>query len=295
VTCSFGTAIPDQIHPKIVQIVKEEKEAMRIRLAVRLCVLLAAPAANAWELQWYGHAAFRVVSPTGNVILIDPFISKNPKTPVELKDLSKLGKVDLILLNHGHGDHIGATARISKTTGAKVVVNSDLGRTLNSLGRVPYQRLIRVNKSGSTRPLEANITITMVRAEHSSEVVEKDPETKAERIHPGGEPVGFIIELENGYKIYYAGDTGVFADMKFIADYSRPDLALLPIGGQLVMDSAHAAYAVKKLLRTPTVVPIHYGTIPPLTGTPEQFIAALGDYTGEVLVMKPGEIRKFPD
>ena len=268
---------------------------MRIRLMMFLYVLMAVPAAGAWELQWYGHAAFRVVLPGGKVILIDPFISKNPKTPTALKDLSKLGQVDLILLTHGHGDHIGDTAKISKTTGVKVVLNADLGRTLNALGWVPYERLIRVNKSGPIRPLGDKITVTMVRAEHSSDVVEKDPETKAERIHPGGEPAGFIIELENGYKIYHAGDTGVFADMKFIADYYRPDLALLPIGGQLVMDPAHAAYAVTRLLRTKTVIPMHYGTTPPLTGTPEQFMAALGDYAGRVLVMEPGETRKFAD
>lgn len=85
------------------------------------------------------------------------------------------------------------------------------------------------------------------------------------------------------------------ADIKFIADHCRPDLALLPIGGQLAMDPAHAAYVVKKLLRTPVVFTIHFGTIPPLTGTPGQFTAALGDYAREVLVMKPGEIGKFPD
>lgn len=120
VTCSFGTAVWDRIHPKFVSMVKEEKEAIRTRLSLLLCVLPAALAAIAWELQCYGHAAFRVVSPTGDVILIDPVISKNPKTPVELKDLSKPGKVDFILLTHGHGDHINDTARISRAAGARV-------------------------------------------------------------------------------------------------------------------------------------------------------------------------------
>ena len=95
---------------------------------------MAMPAAHAWELRWFGHAAYRIVSPTGKVILIDPFISRNPKTPAALKGLSKLGKVDLILPSHGHGDHIGDTAEVSRTGGVEVVLNSDLGRTLNYLG-----------------------------------------------------------------------------------------------------------------------------------------------------------------
>ncbi len=101
------------------------------------------------------------------------------------------------------------------------------------------------------------------------------------------------VELENGFKLDHAGDTGVFADMAFIGGFYKPDLALLPIGGHFTMDPAHAAYAVRELLQSPTVVPIHYGTFPPLKGTPEQFIEALGDAPAKVLVMQPGEARKF--
>jgi L-ascorbate metabolism protein UlaG (beta-lactamase superfamily) len=133
----------------------------------------------------------------------------------------------------------------------------------------------------------------MVRAEHSSEVVHKDPDSGNKKVYPGGEPAGYIIELENGYRIYHAGDTGVFGDMKFIGDYYKPDLALLPIGGHFTMDPAHAAYAVKNMLRTKNVVPIHYGTFPPLKGTPVQLIKALGDFPVNVIVMNPGERRTF--
>ena len=160
---------------------------------------------------------------------------------------------------------------------------------------MPYERLIRVNNSGSINPLDADITITVVRAEHSSEVVQKNPDTKKQDIHPGGEPAGFIINLENGYVIYHAGDTGVFGDMSFIGRLLPAAPGAASHRGQLVMDPSHAANAVRKFLRTETVIPMHYGTIPTLTGTPEQFIAALGDYDGEVLVMEPGETRKFPD
>ena len=239
-------------------------------------LLFALSSAQAFELQWYGQSAFKITTPGGKVILIDPFITKNPKTPQELKDLGKLGKIDLILLTHGHGDHVGDTAEISKMTGAKVAMNADMGHTFAILGWVPYERLIRFNKSGPIMPLGADIKIT-----------------KAKTLHPGGEPAGYIIELENGFKIYHAGDTGVFGDMQIIGDYYRPDLALLPIGGHFTMDPAHAAYAVRNLLKVSRIIPMHYGTFPPLKGTPQQLKAQLAGYSAEVIEMQPGEKRNF--
>lgn len=259
---------------------------------VLLGCLTAGPAAAA-DVQWFGQAAFKIVTPGGKVILIDPFITKNPKTPEDLKDLAKLGPVDLILVTHGHGDHVGDTARIAALTGAKVAMNADLGQTFRTLGIVPGEQLIRFNKGGPIKPLGDGITVTMVRAEHSSEFVFKPPWSEGPLVFPGGEPAGYIVELEDGKTLYHAGDTGVFADMAFIGDYYRPDVALLPIGGHFTMDPAHAAYAVRALLKTRTVVPMHFGTFPPLKGTPEQFQAALGDYDGEVVVMQPGETRRF--
>lgn len=258
-------------------------------------MLLAAANAKAFELQWFGQSAFKITTDSGKVILVDPFITKNPKTPKDLKDLGKIGKVDLILVTHGHGDHVGDTAALAKMTGAKVGINADMGHTFGTLGLLPYKQLIRFNKSGPIKPLgaDAKIVVTMVRAEHSSGVMYVNPCSKKKSYHEGGEPGGYIIELENGYKIYHAGDTGVFGDMKFIGEYYKPDLALLPIGGHFTMDPAHAAYAVRELLKTKTVIPMHYGTFPPLKGTPEQLKKALAGSSSKVVVMTPGEKKKF--
>ncbi len=262
-------------------------------LACALLAMTQTAAAAAVEIQWFGQAAFKITTPGGKVIVIDPFITKNPKTPDEWKDLAKLGKVDLILVTHGHGDHVGDTVALAELTGAKVALNADMGRTFASLGWLEMKQMIRFNKSGPLHPLGEEITITMVRAEHSSEVAFKDPDTGQESMHPGGEPAGYVIDLEDGTTIYHAGDTGVFGDMALIRELYAPEIALLPIGGHFTMDPKHAAYAVKTLLKSKVVVPMHYGTFPPLKGTPEEFKAIMGSFPAEVVVMEPGEIRSF--
>lgn len=265
-------------------------------LAASVAAMFMATAAQAAEVSvhWYGQAAFKIVSPGGKVILIDPFISKNPKTPADQKDLSKIGQVDLILVTHGHGDHVGDTFELAKMTGAKVAMNADMGSTYQALGMIEQDQIIRFNKSGSIAPIGEGIRVTMTRAEHSSSVRAKDPISGKTVVYPGGEPAGYIVRLENGYKIYHAGDTGVFRDMSFINNYYKPDLALLPIGGHFTMGPVHAGWAVRNLLKdVKTVMPMHYGTFPILKGTPEQFKKALGDHKVDVVVMQPGETRNF--
>lgn len=192
------------------------------RLGLTLVLLIACGvptagmAGDQTRLQWFGQSAFKIVSPGGKIILIDPFISHNPTTPEDHKDLKKLGNVDLILVTHGHGDHIGDTVEVAKMAGVKVALTADIGHTFHAAGWLPMDQTIRFNKSGPIQPLKG-ITVSMVQAEHSSTVVVKDEAAEHETIQNGGEPAGYIVELENGYTVYHAGDTSVFGDMALIS------------------------------------------------------------------------------
>ncbi len=252
-------------------------------LAALALVAMGAVQAQAFELQWFGQSAFKLTTESGKVIVIDPFLLNNPKTPEKLKDLKKLGKVDLILVTHGHRDHTADMRELARMTGAKVGMNADMGSVYTSLGLLPKDRVIRWNKSGTVTPISDDIKITMVRAEHSSSF------THDGAVYFGGEPVGYVIELENGYRSYHSGDTGVFGDMKMIGEYYKPDLALVCIGGWFTMGPTEAAYAMGTLMQPKMVIPMHYGTFPPLKGTPREFIDALGDSPVKVKVMEPGE------
>ena len=254
------------------------------------------------EVLWLGQATFKITTPGGKVIVIDPFLTGNPKTPAEYKDLAKLGKVDLILVTHGHSDHVGTVGRtdgscdaadLAKRTGAKVFGPAGLIQTMIDLGWLTAEQGVRFGKGGKVQPLGPQITITQVRAEHSSELTLTDPATKKTTTHVGGEPAGFIIQMENGFKIYHMGDTGLFGDMKLIADYYKPDLVLIPIGGHFVMDPQDAAYATREWLKPKFAIPIHYGTFPVLKGTPQEYMAALGQTTVKVFPINPGEKLEF--
>lgn len=264
-------------------------------ILIVLAYLLLVPAAHGQgtaggkgELQWFAQSAFKLTTPGGKVIMIDPWLTANPKTPPEHKDLDKLGKVDLILVSHGHGDHFGDAVEISKRNNAPVLATAGMGQTLQVLGILTPAMSIRMNKSGTYEPFPG-VKITQVHADHSSEMVLKDPATGKDGSYPGGEAVGYIIELENGYKIWHTGDTGLFTDMQFIADYYQPDLLLIPIGGHFVMNPRDAAFATSQWIKPKKVLPMHYGTSPFLRGTPAEFKAALGNAPVEVIDMQPGD------
>ncbi|MBI3532181.1 MAG: metal-dependent hydrolase [Burkholderiales bacterium] len=269
------------------------------RLSATLCgsLLLAASALaqGNTELQWLGQAAFRLTTPSGKVIVIDPWLRLNPKTPAAFKDLDKLGKVDLILVTHGHFDHIADAPALALMHKARVYAPGDLNQTLNVLGVLPPELAPRMNKSGTVTPFAdvPGLKITAVKAEHSSVYVWKNPATGKDETHVGGEPVGFIIELENGKKIYHMGDTGLFMDMKFIGEYYKPDVLLIPIGGNFTMDPVQAAYATREWLKPKIAIPMHYGTNPLNQGTPQQYQQALGQTATQVVPLQPGESLRF--
>jgi len=162
-----------------------------------------------------------------------------------------------------------------------------------ALGELPGELSPRFNKGGVITPLGEGIKITMTRAEHSSEYKWTNPKSGQTEVHVGGEPAGFIIELENGFKIYHMGDTGLFGDMGLIGSYYRPDLVLIPVGGHFVLNPKDAAYATRQYLKPKYAIPMHYGTNPRLKGTPQEYIAALGRSPTQVLDLKFGEEKKF--
>jgi len=242
------------------------------------------------ELLWLGQSTFRLTTPSGKVIVTDPWLRPNPKTPAEYKDLSKLGKVDLILVTHGHGDHIADAPDLALMNKARVIAPGDLNMVLNTLGVLPPELTPRMNKSGTIVPFPdvPGLKITMVKAEHSSLYAWKNPQTGKVESHYGGEPVGFIIELENGQKIYHMGDTGLFGDMKFIGEYYKPDVLLIPIGGNFTTAPADAAYATREFIKPRFAIPMHYGTNPLNRGTPQQYMQALGQTPTKVIPLEPG-------
>jgi L-ascorbate metabolism protein UlaG (beta-lactamase superfamily) len=255
--------------------------------------LVAGPAyAQKTEVLWLGHAAFRIVSPGGKVIVIDPALTVMPATPPQYKDLQALGKVDLLLLTHGHWDHATDAPALAKLNDIPLHAPGDLNNTLMTLGVLPAKQLPRANKSGRITPVPG-IKVTYVRAEHSSIYVWKNPATGKDETHPGGEPVGYLLEMENGFKICHMGDTGLFGDMKLIADYYKPDLVLLPIGGGFTMDAADAAYALREMIKPKYAMPMHYRVTPGQKTPPEQLVEALGRSSTQLILLKPGQAVNF--
>jgi L-ascorbate metabolism protein UlaG (beta-lactamase superfamily) len=243
-------------------------------------------------VQWLGQSAFKITSPNGKVIITDPWLKANPLTPAEFKNLDNLGKVDILLVTHGHLDHFADAPSIAKLNNVPMHAPGDMNASIVALGILPPELAPRFNKSGSIEPV-AGIKVTAVHAEHSSVINWKNPSTNKDEIHVGGEPVGYIIELENGFKIYHMGDTGLFGDMKMIANYYKPDLLLIPIGGNFTMDPKDAAYAAREMLKIPNIIPMHYGANPLAKGTSQEFLDFMKSSKLNVFVLRPGELKSF--
>ena len=265
-----------------------------LALAATLAATAAfAQAGKKMELLWLGQSAFRITTPTGKVIVIDPFILKNPKTPAEWKDLAKLGHVDLILVSHAHFDHFADAPALAKMNHAPMWGPAGLQNSLWELKILSEEEAPRMGKGGTITPFGPDgVKITQTHADHSSKLIFKNAQG-VDEVHVAGEPVGYIIELENGFRIYHTGDTALFGDMKLIGERYKPDLLLIPIGGHFVMNPVDAAYATSEFIKPKYAMPMHYGTTPQLKGTPEEYIKALGNAPVKVFVMKPGEKLEF--
>ncbi len=212
-------------------------------------------------ITWFGHACFEVVSPGGRTILLDPWFG-NPLSP---RAAAAVERCDVLLVSHGHADHLGDALEIARRTHPAWPQIHELSLWVGAGAKAGERtEIIGMNKGGTAEV--RGLRVTMVPAEHSAgNLIGEDDDAP---IHLG-EPVGFVIEMEDGYRVYFAGDTAVFSDMRLIRDLFAPDLAMLPIGGHYTMDPRGAALAVE-MLGVEDVVPMHYGTFPILAGTPAQ-------------------------
>lgn len=250
------------------------------------------------KVHWYGHPAFRIETPNGGVILIDPWLTV-PSNP-DKNSIAELGRVDYILVTHGHQDHVGNAVEIAKKTGAVLVAPYGLQFNMKSvLGYPESQATLATggNVGGTINLPKAGAKVTFVNAVHGSELTPPTIPAPAPgqlaAIHSGN-PVGYVLQIEGGPTIYHTGDTDVYEDMKLIPEFFQVDLMLACIGGHFTMDPARAALAVE-FVKPKHVIPMHFGTYPIVAGTPEQFRAALAKrhLDDKLIVMKPGESLSF--
>jgi L-ascorbate metabolism protein UlaG (beta-lactamase superfamily) len=223
------------------------------------------------KLTWLGHATFRIETPGGETVMVDPWVTGNPMCPEKDKDVNK---VDVMLCTHGHFDHIADAVEIAKKHNPKVVGIPEL---CGWLEKKSVKQTAMMNKGGTQTV--GDIKVTMVHADHSCGIQDGD------QIIYGGEACGYVIEFSNGLKIYHAGDTNVFGDMAIIRELYAPEIAMLPIGDHFTMSPREAAHACK-LLKPKTVIPMHFGTFPLLTGKPSDLRKLVKGV--EVFEMQPG-------
>ncbi len=226
------------------------------------------------EVTFFGHSAFRITTEDGLRIWIDPWLDNPMAAGMEISR-----EADLLLITHAHGDHLGNAVEMATSASCEVVAIHEIQQYLLSKG-LPNVTGMNIGGTYVTK----GVAVTMTTARHSSSIQEGN------ELRYGGEAAGFVVTLPDGKAVYHAGDTGLFSEMALIGQIYQPDLALLPIGSHYVMDPREAAHACR-LLKCPRVVPMHYGSFPVLTGTPEAFQRELEELKVEceVVVLQPGE------
>ena len=223
---------------------------------------------------WLGHSTFLFRTPGGKRLLLDPWVATNPACPASARDT---GALDLILVTHGHSDHMADAVAIGRASGARMVAPYELSVWFQGKG---LQNVTGMNPGGTLDAL--GLSVTMVPAVHSSSIEEDGRQLYM------GLATGYVIRFEDGLTVYFAGDTSVFGDMKLIGELYQPAIAFLPIGDLYTMGPEQAAKACE-LLNVRQVVPMHYGTFPALTGTPARLRALVEPRGVQVLELKPGE------
>lgn len=277
---------------------------MRTRLLgfvlATLALLTVGPAwaaGNETQLTWYGHATFRIITPQGHVLVIDPWFN-NPMNPAAGKGkdaLAGIDKVDYILITHGHFDHVGDAVPLAKKTGARLVTNYELGANMAKLLGYPKDQMgfdTLMNIGGEIKIANGEVTVAMTPAIHSSGLRNPKAGPDQPAVVYGGTAAGFVIKIKHGPTIYDTGDTAYFSDMKLIGEQYHPDVGLINIGGHFGMEPAMAARAAKAV-RAKLVIPHHYKTFPVLTQDPTQFVKDVEREGIKVRVMKPGETLVF--
>lgn len=224
------------------------------------------------RITWLGHSTV-LIQTAATTILIDPFIEQNPKYP---KHFQLPGKIDYILLTHGHFDHVADAVPVAQKHDSTVVAIYELADYIAKQG---VKQTIGMNKGGTVQV--GDVAASMVDAKHSSGLQDKDG------THYVGEAAGYVLKPRHGPVMYHSGDTTIFGDMNLIGEFYKPEVAMLPIGGHFTMGPKEAALAVK-YLRAKTILPLHFGTFPPLTGTPAE-LASLLDSSVRVVQWIPGE------
>lgn len=255
---------------------------------------LAAPAT---EITWYGQSAFRIITPLGKILYMDPWIN-NPANSKGKEVLAAIKKADLIMVSHGHFDHVGDSTEIAKKTGAQLVATFDLGKAMVQHGGFPEKQFgfaTSGNFGGEISLLDGEVKVAFVQALHSSSIEPPAASKYPKGLQYAGNPGGMVVSIKNGPIIYHTGDTDLFSDMALVKDFGKVDIMMVCIGDRFTMGPRRAAMAVK-LVDPDLAIPMHFGTFPILTGTAPEFIVETKKTSPgtTVKVLQVGETFSWP-